>query len=299
MLLIEAGGSDTAPEVEMAAAWPMNSAVRDWGYTALLNPPAQRACYPDEHGQVLGGGASINVMPLGPRPQERLGLFAAEAGDPAWSYESVLGIYREIETGRARPIRPGRGKDGLPTSHRRSIRTLSQGRCSTRPLSLISLFSTTQMARSWRDPAALPTFNHRIRDGRRQSIFRSYTYPLMNQPNLTVLPGTPGHARGHRTGGRTGVECVLDGLSHRFLAPQEVILSLGAIQTPKVLMQSGVGDAETPVSLGIPVVQHLPGGRQLPGPHHGLKLHLGISGANVPSRQWWRSDSSSPVAPQS
>jgi choline dehydrogenase len=60
-------------------------------------------------------------------------------------------------------------------------------------------------------------------------------------------------------GAAIGVECLLDGRLHRFRVSQEVILSLGAIHTPKVLMQSGVGDAETLASLGIPLVQHLPG----------------------------------------
>ena len=54
------------------------------------------------------------------------------------------------------------------------------------------------------------------------------------------------------------MECILDGRSRRFLASQEVILSLAAIHSPKVLMQSGVGDAETLTSLDIPVLQHLP-----------------------------------------
>jgi choline dehydrogenase len=60
-------------------------------------------------------------------------------------------------------------------------------------------------------------------------------------------------------GAAIGVECILDGRSHRFLASREVVLSLGAIQTPKVLMQSGIGDAEALASLDIPVIQHLPG----------------------------------------
>jgi choline dehydrogenase len=81
----------------------------------------------------------------------------------------------------------------------------------------------------------------------------------MNQPNLTVLPGTM--VTRVLVDGKVaiGVGSILDGRSHRFVASQEVILSLGAIDTPKVLMQSGIGDAETLSSLGIPVVEHLPG----------------------------------------
>jgi choline dehydrogenase len=101
--------------------------------------------------------------------------------------------------------------------------------------------------------------NLRIRNGRRQSIFRSYVYPLMAQPNLTVLPATLVTRVLVEHGRALGVECRFEGKARRFLASQEVVLSLGAINTPKVLMQSGIGDAEMLASLGIPLVQHLPG----------------------------------------
>jgi choline dehydrogenase-like flavoprotein len=108
-------------------------------------------------------------------------------------------------------------------------------------------------------PGGAAYMNLRIRDGRRQSIFRSYTFPLMNQPNLTVMPGALVTRMLIERRAAIGVECLLDGRLHRFHASQEVILSLGAIHTPKVLMQSGVGDAQTLASLDIPLVQHLPG----------------------------------------
>jgi choline dehydrogenase len=99
----------------------------------------------------------------------------------------------------------------------------------------------------------------RIRDGKRQSVFRSYTFSYMNRPNLTVLT----HAfvtritfQGKRV---TGVVCNCDGKTQRIGARLEVILSLGAIHTPKVLMQSGIGDEGELQRLGIPLVQHLSG----------------------------------------
>jgi choline dehydrogenase len=99
----------------------------------------------------------------------------------------------------------------------------------------------------------------RVRDGKRQSVFRSYTLPYMDRPNLTVLT----HAlitrvtfQGKRA---TGVEIAHDGGSRGIGAVLEVVLSLGAIHTPKVLMQSGIGDQVELQRLGIPLVQHLPG----------------------------------------
>jgi choline dehydrogenase len=81
----------------------------------------------------------------------------------------------------------------------------------------------------------------------------------MDRPNLTVLT----HAlvtritfEGKRA---TGVECIYNGKTHRISAGHEVVLSLGAIHTPKVLMQSGIGDEVELQRLGIPLVQHLSG----------------------------------------
>src|SRR5262249_52760486 len=98
-----------------------------------------------------------------------------------------------------------------------------------------------------------------IRARKRQSVFRSYSFPLMDRPNLTVLT----HALVTRITfddkRATGVEIVRDGKIYHVGANLEVVLSLGAIQTPKVLMQSGIGDEAELQRFGIPVVQHLPG----------------------------------------
>jgi choline dehydrogenase len=99
----------------------------------------------------------------------------------------------------------------------------------------------------------------RLRHGRRLSVFRSYVYPYMDRPNLTVLTGalvTRLIFEGRRA---SGVEVLFDGRLRRITAAQEVVLSLGAIHTPKLLMQSGIGDGKELRSLGIPLVQHLPG----------------------------------------
>jgi choline dehydrogenase len=80
----------------------------------------------------------------------------------------------------------------------------------------------------------------------------------MDRPNLTVLT----HALVTRItfeGTRaTGIEMVYDGKIHRIRAGCEVVLSLGAIHTAKVLLQSGIGDQEELHRFGIPIVQHLP-----------------------------------------
>ena len=103
-----------------------------------------------------------------------------------------------------------------------------------------------------------------IRQGSRQSVFRSYTLPRMAQSNLTVLTGaliTRLVLEGKRV---VGVEVVYSGFLQRFDAHHEVIVSLGAVQTPKLLMQSGIGDEAELSRFSIPLVEHLSGvGRNL------------------------------------
>jgi choline dehydrogenase len=98
-----------------------------------------------------------------------------------------------------------------------------------------------------------------VRDGKRQSLFRSYVFPYMNRGNLTVLT----HALVTRVifeGKRaTGVEIIYNGKTQSINAGYEVVPSLGAIHTPKVLMQSGIGDQVELQRFEINVVQHLPG----------------------------------------
>jgi choline dehydrogenase len=103
-----------------------------------------------------------------------------------------------------------------------------------------------------------------VRDGEQQSIFRSYLYPRMMQPNLTVLSGAVARRilfEGRRA---TGVEFEYRARLVRAEATGEVVLALGAIHTPKLLMQSGVGEEEELKPFGIPVLNPLPGvGRNL------------------------------------
>src|SRR5262249_13668060 len=103
-----------------------------------------------------------------------------------------------------------------------------------------------------------------VRNGKRQSIFRSYLYPMMDRPNVTVLTGALA-ARIRFTGQRaTGLEFLYEARTVRVRAAVEVILSLGAIHTPKLLMQSGIGDEAELTRAGVRVRHALPGvGRNL------------------------------------
>jgi choline dehydrogenase len=265
VLLLEAGGTDAVPEVEDPARWTENlGSERDWAFKTRPNPNLNGRSLLWSMGKVLGGGSSINVMMWSRGHKSDWDHFAAETGDDAWSYESVLKIYRGIEDWQGTPDPERRGTGGLVAVHvpaepnPSTIAFLE----AARSVGVPTFADQNGIMMETAGGAALS--NRRIRDGKRQSVFRTYAYPYMDRPNLTVLT----HALVTRViveGGKaTGVEVAHDGAVRRFAAGHEVVLSLGAIHTPKVLMQSGIGDAEELRRFGIEVRSHLPGvGRNL------------------------------------
>jgi choline dehydrogenase len=219
---------------------------------------------------VLGGGSSINAMVWARGHKADWDFFASESGDTAWNYKSVLEIYRRIEDWQGAPDPTRRGTGGL---------VFVQSAPDPNPIAP----AMVEGARS----IGMPTFDSnngrlmegdggasivdlRARDGKRLSAFRTYAFPYMDRPNLTVLTDalvTRLTLEGKRA---TGVEIAFDGKIERITAGLEVVLSLGAMHTPKVLMLSGIGDQGELRRLGIPVVQHLPGVGQNFQDHFGI-----------------------------
>src|ERR1700694_2437114 len=113
VLLLEAGGEDDAPAVMKAEQWPLNlGSERDWNFAAQPNPHVNGRWIPYSMGKVLGGGSSINVMAWARGHKNDWDFFAAEAKDKAWSYESVLNIYRRMEDWHGAPDPDYRGTGG-------------------------------------------------------------------------------------------------------------------------------------------------------------------------------------------
>jgi choline dehydrogenase len=132
VLLLEAGGDDDIPEVMEAGQWPLNlGSERDWNFQAQPNLHLNGRSIPLAMGKVLGGGSSINVMTWARGHQSDWDFFASEAGDPAWSYESVLKIYRRIEDWHGVPDPQYRGTGGRFLSSPRRTPTRSLPPCST------------------------------------------------------------------------------------------------------------------------------------------------------------------------
>ena len=260
VLLIEAGGSDDVPSVMEANQWHLNlGSERDWGFVGQPNPDLNGRSIPLNMGKVLGGGSSINVMAWARGHKNDWDFFAAEARDPAWSYEAVLKLYRRVEDWHGAPDPKYRGTGGpvfvQPAPDPNPIApAMLEG---ARSIGIPSFDSHN--GRMMEGDGGASILDLLLRDGKRQSVFRSYAFPYMDRENLTVLTYALVLRLTLEGKRATGVEIFYDGKVQSVTAGLEVVLSLGAIHTPKALMLSGIGDEGELKRLAIPVVQHLPG----------------------------------------
>ena len=210
-------------------------------------------------GKAIGGGTSINAMVWARGHKNDFDHWAKEAGDDAWNYRHVLDIYRRIEDWQGAPDPERRGSGGevfvqpapnpspIAPAFLRAAESLG-----------IPTFAD-QNGVMQEGPGGAAISNLRIRDGRRLNIPASYLYPVMDQANLTVLTGAYVNRLTVEGGTVTGVEFEWQGEVRTIRASSEVVLSAGAIQTPKILMLSGIGDRAELNRFGIATVSHLPG----------------------------------------
>ena len=142
-------------------------------------------------GKVLGGGSSINVSTWSRGHRADWDFYASEAGDPSWGYEAVLDLYRRrIEAWAGGPDPDYRGTRGM---------VHVQSTAEPHPFSFALLEGAESVGlqrfpnpngRMMEAAAGGCAFvDETVRDRKRQSIFRSYVYPFMDQPNITVLTG--------------------------------------------------------------------------------------------------------------
>jgi choline dehydrogenase len=241
-----------------ADKWMANLGTeRDWNFRAAPNPRLNGRALALNMGKVLGGGSSINLMGWVRGHKNDWDYFATAAAD-AGSHDSVLALYKRIENWQGMPDTAYRGTDGpvlvrpahcSPVSHAFIEAARSNGIPTFGNLNGPLMESDGGCSRAERTSCG----------GKRVSVFRSYVHPLMERSNLSVLT----HALVSRvtfSGKKArGVDVLHNGRRRHFHARAEVVLCLGAIGSPKVLMQSGIGDHDELTRLGIEVREHLPG----------------------------------------
>jgi choline dehydrogenase len=271
VLLLEAGGDDNVPSVSEALRWHENLGSEcDWQFVSQPNPHLNGRAMSLPMGKVLGGGSSINVMAWARGHKNDWDFFAAESGDTAWNYQSVLSIYQRIEDWHGAPDPHYRGTGGpifvQPAPDPNPIAPAMVE--AARSVGIPSFDSHNGRVMEGAGGASIIELI--VRDGKRSSVFRNYVLPFMDRPNLTVLTHAFVTKLILEKKRVAAIEVEYDGKLQRIKARLEVILSLGAIHTPKVLMLSGIGDESQLQRLGISVVQHLPGVGQNFQDHFGI-----------------------------
>jgi len=266
VLVLEAGRPDYRFDVFLhmpaALAFPIGSRFYDWQYESEPEPFMNGRRIYHARGKVLGGSSSINgqIFQRGnPLDYER---WAADPGMATWDYAHCLPYFKRMETClAAAPDDPFRGHDGPLV--------LERGPASS-PL-FGAFFESVQQAghtltsdvNGYRQEGFAP-FDRNIHHGRRLSAAQAYLRPVRGRRNLTVRTRT--FVTGVVFEDRRAVAVDIERRRGRTERIQggEIILSGGAINTPQLLLLSGVGPAADLRALGIPVVANVPAvGRHL------------------------------------
>lgn len=263
VLLLEAGGPARHPLIPDVGRWTdlMGSEV-DWNYATEPEPGLQGRVVKWPRGRTYGGSSAINAAAyVRGNPRDYDG-WAAEAG-PAWSFRSVLPIFRRLENN----LRGASEWDGAGGP----IVIADQDDPHAGHLAFLAAARELGFAADPRWNFNQPQhengagyYQKNLINGRRQSAADAFLTPILGRPNLVARPFC--QVRRLRFTGRrvTGVEYFQadapggrPAVAHA-RAEREVILAAGAIDSPKILLLSGVGPADALQTLAIPVVHDLP-----------------------------------------
>ncbi len=259
VLLLEAGTSGEAdPAVTTPGRWvSLLGTQYDWGYATEPEPGLDNRRISFPRGKALGGSSAINAMTH--IRGHRLCFDGWEAlGNPGWGYDDLLPFFRQSERydggasayrGTDGPLAVSRGRDPhaghqafLQAAAQQGFRADADHDFNGPELEGIAGF-----------------YQKNILNGRRHSTAAAFLVPILSRPNVEVR--TSASVTRLMTEGRrvVGVEYIQDGRRQQVRARREVVLSAGAVDSPRLLMLSGIGPADQLRAQGIPIVQDLAG----------------------------------------
>ncbi len=256
VLVIEHGGTDAGPFIQMPAAlsYPMNMKRYDWGYWSEPEPHLGGRRLACPRGKVIGGSSSINGMVY---VRGHAGDYDHwnDSGARGWSYADVLPYFKRMESwddgghggdpdwrGSDGPLHVTRGKRQNPLYHA----FVEAGRQAG--------YQVTDDYNGQQQEGFGP-FEQTVHKGRRWSAANAYLHPALKRPNCRLINGLVEKVEvteGSATGVRLADGTVID-------ARAEVILAASSINSPKILMLSGVGPGAHLKEHGIDVVADRPG----------------------------------------
>lgn len=251
VLLVEAGGSDRSPMIAMPGALPFvyQSKRLSWGHESGPEPELHGRTIDEKAGKVLGGSSSINAMIFNRgNPMDYDGWAADGLAD--WDFAHCLPYFRKMETFEEGPSE-WRGGDGpLKISRARAEHKLYQAYLHA---GVEAGHEITTDHNGYRQEG-MHIAQSFIHAGVRWSAPRAYLRPAADRPNLHVMKRTTVRRVLFANGAAVGVEVTRQGATRRITCAREVIVSAGAVNTPKLLMLSGVGDPDELRRHGVGVV---------------------------------------------
>jgi choline dehydrogenase/4-pyridoxate dehydrogenase len=262
VLVIEAGGWDRDPWIHIPLGWGrmLTRRMHDWMYFSEPEPAMQNRPIECARGKVIGGSSSINAMAYVRGNRGDYDRWAAAAGLAEWSYAHVLPYFRRQESWEGGSS-DYRGGDGPLTTQRTRFAD---------PLVEAYAAAGAAAGHPWtedyngREQQGFSRWQMTIRDGRRCGAARAYLKPAMARVNLDVETNALVNRVLLERNRAIGVEYTQGGETKVAHAAREVILAGGVINSPQVLMLSGIGDPADLRAHGIAVKVSLPGvGRNL------------------------------------
>ncbi len=250
VIVIEFGGTDMGPFIQMPAAlsFPMNMSTYDWGFSSEPEPHLGGRTLVTPRGKVIGGSSSINGM-VYVRGHAHDFDHWAESGAAGWSYADVLPYFKRMEhshggeagwRGTNGPMHVQRGRRDNPLFHA----FVDAGRQAG--------FEVTEDYNGAKQEG-FGAMEQTIHNGRRWSTANAYLRPALKRRNVSLVNGFARRVviENQRA---TGVEITRRGKTEIVRARREVIVAASSINSPKLLMLSGIGPAQHLKEHGIAVV---------------------------------------------
>ena len=243
VLIIEHGGTDAGPFIQMPAAlsYPMNMKMYDWGMSTEPEPHLDGRSLVTPRGKVIGGSSSINGM-VYVRGHARDYDHWAESGAQGWAYADVLPYFKRMENwhsgghggdktwrGRKGPLHVTRGPRINPLTRA----FVKAGKQAGYPVT--GDYNGAQQE-------GFGPFDATIWKGRRWSAANAYLRPALKRPNCTLIRAFA-HKIVIKDGRAVGVEVERGGNVEVISANAEVIVAASSLNSPKLLMLSGIGPA--------------------------------------------------------
>jgi choline dehydrogenase len=255
VLLLEAGAPDRRREIHIPAAFSkLFKSPFDWAYHTEEQPNlgGRRLYWP--RGRVLGGSSSINAM-IYIRGHSSDYDEWHKQGNAGWSFKELLPYFKKAENNERGPCAYHGVGGPLNVADLRTVNPMSHA--FIQAATEVGLKRLDDFNGAQDEGSGL--YQVTQKNGQRHSAAVAYLHPALKRPNLAVKTGacvSRVRLRGSRA---CGVEYLEEGKVKEVLADKEVILSGGVINSPQVLMLSGIGPADHLNSIGIQPILELPG----------------------------------------